>query len=201
MGERALVLITAPTAEPVTTAEAKAHLRVDISDDDTLIDRLITAARRRVEHDSLHALLTQTWELVLGGFPDADRIELPHPPLASITSVTYVDSAGASTAWASSNYAADTDSTPGRLVLGYGKSWPTFTPRPYSAVKVRYVAGWTAAASVPAELRQALLLLVAHWYEQREAVPTGNGGVSAVPVPLAYDALISDYRHRARRWA
>ncbi|MCG3168189.1 MAG: hypothetical protein POELPBGB_03989 [Bacteroidia bacterium] len=184
----------------MTTAEAKTHCRVDISDDDALIDRLITAARRRVEHDSLHALLTQTWELVLGGFPDADRIELPYPPLQSITSVTYVDSAGASTTWSSSNYHADTDSTPGRLVAAYGVSWPTFTPRPYSAVRVRYVAGWTAADSVPAELRQAVLLLVGHWYEQREAVLVGNAGVGAVPLPLAYDALIADYRHRARRF-
>lgn len=201
MSERALTLITAPASEPVTVAEAKAHCRVDISDDDTLIERLITAARRRVEHDCLHALLTQTWELVLGGFPDSDRIELPYPPLQSITSVTYINSANASTVWGSSNYHADTDRTPGRLVAAYGVSWPSFTPRPYSAVKVRYVAGWTAAANVPAELRQALLLLVAHWYEQREAVMTGNGGLAALPLPLAYDALIADYRHRARRWA
>ncbi len=69
-----LVLFTAPATEPVTTAEAKTHLRVDTSDDDTLIGTLITVARRRVENDSRHQLVTATWDYTLDRFPECDEL-------------------------------------------------------------------------------------------------------------------------------
>lgn len=192
-----LYTVTAPTAEPVSRTEAKAHLRVDTSDDDTYIDTLITVARRRVEADSLHALLTQTLELRLSGFPSGNAIELPAPPLQSVTSVKYTDADEAVTTVATSVYAADTYSTPGRVVLKAGQSWPVFTPSPANPVTIRYVAGWTSAGAVPADLRQAVLLLVGHLYEHREPVNIGN---IVTPLPLAYDSLIAEYRAKARRF-
>ncbi len=195
-----LYTVTAPTAEPVSRTEAKAHLRVDTSDDDTYIDTLITVARRRVEADSLHALMTQTLELRLAGFPLGNAVELPLPPLQSVTSVKYTDSDEVTTTVATTVYSTDVYSTPGRVVLKYGQSWPSFVASPSNPVTIRYVAGWTSAGAVPADLRQAVLLLIAQLYEQREPVLTGNAGAAAVVLPLAYDSLIAEWRNRARRW-
>ena len=168
MIQRALKSVTPPASEPVTLAEAKLHVRQDLDTDDTLITGLITAAREEVERISWHALLTQTWELVLDRWPAGDAIELPRPPLQSVTSVKYTDSSGAETTWSAANYVVDTDSTPGRIVLAYSVTWPTVVLQPTGGIRVRYVAGWTSAANVPQAIKQALLLLVGHWYETRE---------------------------------
>lgn len=191
----ALQLVTAPAAEPVSRTEAKAHLRVDSSDDDTLIDSLITAARRQVETITRRALVTQTWDLYLDGFPEGDCIEIPRPPLASVASVKYTDYAGAQTTWDASNYVVDTTSLVGRVVLAYAKSWPSFTPYPSNPVVIRFTAGYGGASSVPQEIKQAMLLLIAEWYERREATHIGLQGASAVtPLPFAVDALLATYR-------
>lgn len=85
-------LITAPAVEPVTVAEARAHLYVGHSDDDAIIGAFIAAAREDCEHRTQRALVTQTWERTLDGFPAA--ISLPMAPLASVTSVKYIDGDG-----------------------------------------------------------------------------------------------------------
>lgn len=86
-----LVLQTAPTTEPVTTAEAKTHLRVTTSDDDTYIGTLITVARRHVETITGRALINQTWDYFLDNFPPGDKIVIPLPRLSSVTTVKYTD--------------------------------------------------------------------------------------------------------------
>lgn len=171
----ALILVTAPTAEPVSLAEAKLHLRVDATDEDTMISSLITAAREYCENFQGRAYVEQTWELVLDAFPAGDYIELPRPPLRSVVSLTYTDSAGAATVWDPANYIVDTASQPGRLVLAYDKTWPSVTLQPAGGIKVRFTAGYgTGASAVPARVKQAMLLLIGHWYEHREAVITGT---------------------------
>lgn len=169
-------LITAPAIEPVTTAEAKAHLRVDIADDDTLIDNLVKAAREQAESFTGRALLTQTWEYALDGFPAENHIDLPKPPLQSVTSVTYYDTDGAAHTFAATSYYVDKSMEPGRLVLDYGETWPSETLRPSSgAVVIKFKAGYgDAATTVPQSIRQAILLLVGHWYEAREAIIVGT---------------------------
>lgn len=190
----AIKVITPPSTEPVTLAEARLHLRVDETADDALITGLITAAREEIERRSWHALCTQTLELVLDAWPCNGVIRIPRPPLQSVTSVTYTDSAGAVTTWSSSDYIVAGDKIPGEIVPGYGLTWPSTTLYPREAIRVRYTAGFGAAADVPQSLRQAVLLLVGTWYENREGIATSG----AVPhaVPFAVDALVMNYHHR-----
>lgn len=189
-----LVTITEPTAEPVSLSEAKLHLRVDHTDEDTLISGLIAGARGQIEQLSWHALMTQTLELVLDGWPCGDTIELPYPPLQSVTSITYKDSDGVITTWNSDQYVIAADSVPGRVVLAPGCGWPGTTLWSAEAIRVRFVAGWLSAAVVPQRLKQALLLLVGEWYAMREA----NAG-NVQEIPFAVSAICSDYRLRVRR--
>lgn len=183
----------APAIEPVTLAETKAHLRVDTSDDDALITALITAAREYVEGASRRALITQTWRYSLDSWPEGDEIELPKPPLQSVSSVKYYADDGTEYTLSTFAYIVDTDSEPGRIALAYGESWPSLTLYPAGAIRITYVAGYgDAASAVPQHLRQAILMLVAHWYENRE---TTTIGAVAREVPLAVESLI--YLHRA----
>lgn len=178
---------TAPDHEPVDLAEAKAHLRVDGSEEDSLIDALIVAARRQAELTSRRALVTRTLEAQLDCWPQDNCIELAYPPLQSVTSITYIDSAGASATLPSADYIVDKHSQPGRIVLGYGKSWPSPTLRPGAAITVRYVAGYGDAEDVPQEYKQAMLLLIGHFFEHREAVAAG---VTLNTLPLGVEALL-----------
>jgi uncharacterized phiE125 gp8 family phage protein len=184
-----LKLFTAPASEPITTNEAKAHLRIDASDEDNLITGYITAARQLCELYARRALVTQTWDLSLEQWPGCDQIELPRPPLQSVTSISYIDSNGATSTLASSSYIVDTASEPGRVILAYGATWPTVTLRPGPAITVRYVAGYGAAAAVPELYKQALKLIVGHFFENREQVVL-QPGLTVAQLPMAAQALL-----------
>lgn len=169
----ALKLVTAPATEPLTLTEAKTHLRVDGSDDDTYITSLITVARKYCEGFQNRAYITQTYDLTLDAFP-INNITLKPPPIQSVTSIKYYDTAGTEYTFDASNYIVDTDSEPGRISLGYLKTWPIITLQPINGVKIRFTAGYgDAASSVPETVKQAMLLLIGHWYENREPVITG----------------------------
>ena len=119
----ALELVTAPTIEPVTLAEAKTHLRVDGADEETLISGLIKTAREWCEGYQNRAFIMQTWRLYLDEWPE-EYIRVPRPPLASVTSIKYTDSAGVINIWPVTEYLVDTHSKPGRILRAYGKCWP-----------------------------------------------------------------------------
>jgi uncharacterized phiE125 gp8 family phage protein len=184
-----LRIVTPPAAEPVTLAEAKAHLRLEGTEDDTYVSVLIQAARQHVEDVCWRGVVTQTREAVLEAFPYGEAVDLPGGNLGAISFVTYTDADGASQTLDASAYEADTVSVPGRLVLAYGESWPS-TRCQWDAVRIRYTVGW-AVADVPAPIKQAMLLLVAQLYENR--VPEVVG-VSLGKVAFAVDALLSPYR-------
>jgi uncharacterized phiE125 gp8 family phage protein len=189
----ALKLITAPAAEPVSTSEAKSHLRVDTTADDTYIGTLITVARQNVESHLRRALISQTWEVVLDAFP-AGVIRLPKPPLASVTSIKYTDDEGNESTYSSDNYVVDSDTEPGRVVLKSGQTWPAVTLAAANGVRVRYVAGYGAAGSnVPQAIRQAILLVIGSLYENREDVLVAQG-VSIGVLPFGVVALLAPYR-------
>lgn len=183
-------LITPPPEEPVSLVEAKLHCRVDISDDDDLIGQLVQAAREVCESRSSRAFVTQTWEVSLPAFsrghlpgaavltwetallyPGGGPIALPRSPLQSVTSVTYVDFAGNTQTVNSALYQVSGVGTPsgGAVQALYGLTWPSARYQAES-VKVRYVAGYGAAGAVPAAAKQAILLLVGHWYLNREVI-------------------------------
>lgn len=180
---------SAPTVEPISLIEAKAHLRVVDNEENTLIESLIVAARRMAEMISRRALVTRTLEAVFDRWPRDNMIMLAYPPLQSISSITYIDSAGGSNVMPGADYFADAHSEPGRLVLAYGASWPSATLRPAAAITIRYVAGYGDPEDVPENYRQAMLLMIGHFYENREAVVAGQG-VTISQLPMAVDSLL-----------
>lgn len=154
-----LTQTVSPTIEPVTRAEAKAWARIDGNEQDAIIDDLIAAARLRVENDlGGKQLINATWALTLDRFPPS--IKLPRPPLGSVTSIQYIDTAGATQTLATSVYKVITDGVFGVIVEAYGQTWPS-TRDEKNAVTVTYVAGYGAtAADVPESLRSAIRMLV-----------------------------------------
>lgn len=167
--------VTAASAYPVTRTEAKSHLRVDISDDDTLIDGLIAAATQYVENFTGRALVERTLRADLPYF--CDSICLPHRPIIAISSVKYYDTASPSVlqTLSSSVYSL----SQGVVRRNYGASWESTYPRA-DAVQIQYTAGYLSTASpkdvdapVPRALKQALLLVVGDLYENREGKIVG----------------------------
>lgn len=197
----AAVRIIDATSEPVSLADAQAWLRVDSQDDATEITTLITTARQIVEDFTGRALLTQTWRLVASEWPEGrfagveNVVQLPRSPLASVTSVKYYpENGGAQATFASSNYHVVTALTPGAIVIADGASWPDLAVRP-DAVEVNFTAGEASAATVPAGLRHAVLLVLAHLYELRSPVNVGNI-VNELPFSLRH--LLES--HRVEGW-
>jgi uncharacterized phiE125 gp8 family phage protein len=189
-----LSLVTAPTVEPVSVAEAKLHAKIDSEDEDSQVLDWIRAATRKVEHDTEMALLTQTWDLSIGAFPGYSpyTVTLPIRPVQSITHVKYWNAAGTEQTWLGTNYFLD----PSTLSLGLtvNGTWPTDL-RELQPGTIRFVAGYTSADLVPEDLRQAIKLLVGHFNINRQTI---NIGTSVTPIDLGYDALIAPYvRHLA----
>lgn len=185
--------VTAPAETPVTLSEAKAHLRVLNVSQDALITALIEAATTHLEgrHGILgRALVTQTWDTRIDRFPwqARGRLELPLPPLQTVTWIKYIDDVGAEQTLATDQYAVDPQHLIGCVRPAYGKQWPT-TLCDEGAVRIRFVAGYGAASAVPRPIKQAILLLVGHWWVHREAVGDAGG-----PMALAVEALTSPFR-------
>lgn len=171
----ARTLITAPTVEPVTLAEARNHLRVDTADDDALIQRCLVSARRWAEMYTRRAFVTQTWEAMYDHWPRV--LEVPLPPLQSVIQVSYRTSANVLVVVPPVTYIVDVISTPGRVVLAPGQTWPGDSLWPANPIVVRFTAGYGLAAAVPDDIKSAILLMTGYLYEYREQ--------AAHPVPKA----------------
>lgn len=197
-------LVTQPAQEPITLAQFKEHARISRDDEDATIKGYIAAARLYAETRQRRQLITATWRLTLDGFPcagvtypygcytygtepDQFAIKVPRPPLQSVTSITYVDTDGVTQTLDDDLYRVDAESEPGRITPAYNQSWPYTRPQT-NAVTVTFVAGYGATpATVPATTRQAIEMLAAHFYENREAILTGT---IATPTPLAVESLL-----------
>lgn len=186
----ALVLTAAPAVEPISLAEAKAHLRIDADDEDALLTALIVAARMFIERTLGFALITQGWSYFLDFWPRSSCVTLPTSPVLSVSAVTLHDTTGGSTELDAGDYAMDVLSQPARLVLK-GAS-PSVVARELNAFEIAFTAGYGDAASdVPPPIRHAVTLLVAHWFERREPVVLGLG---ATEVPATIAGLLLPYR-------
>ena len=175
---------TAPTVEPVTLAQAKAHLRVDHAHEDDYITARIVGARKFIENQTRRVLIETTRTMYLDEFPD--EIRPPGGTLMSVTWIKYYDTDGVLQTMSSSDYVVDVARTPGAIYLAYDESWPSIRAIP-NAIEVKYKVGYGAAASnVPGDLIDAVLMLVAHRYENREAAV----GDSLSAVPLAVQTII-----------
>jgi len=172
------VLSTAPTIFPISLEDAKDHLRLSGDAEDDYVQSLIYTAIDWAEQFTGRRLLTQTWKYYLDDWPEArddgSYIRLPFGQLKSVTSVVYTDSDEDDTTWDSDEYIVDIESEPGRVVLGYGYTWPSFTASPSNPICITYVCGWTASASVPTNIKHAIKLMVTDLYNDRETMLFGN---------------------------
>lgn len=166
-------IITQPTIEPLTLAEAKLHCRIDSDDTarDTLITALIQAARERAEHLTGRNFLTQTWEAQLDKFPDA--IALDRPPFQSVTYVKYLDLNGALQTLSTASYSADLNGLRAYIVPAYSLQWPE-TYKDINAVTVRWASGYTSAALVPESVKQYMRLVISDFNEHSTATVAGT---------------------------
>jgi uncharacterized phiE125 gp8 family phage protein len=200
----ALVVVTQPTSEPVSVVEAKNFLRVSVTDDDALIAGLIQAAREMVEAFTGRSLVRKQYRQSLDAFPYytdsivsqnayppsyyalprysttlwnySQLIKLFAPPLVSVDSLKYIDPSGTEQTLDPSKYIVDSDSEPARIFPAVGQFWPPVLYVP-NAVKITFTAGFTADASqVPQAVKTACLMLVANFYENREAAQPGSFG-------------------------
>lgn len=162
----ARTLITAPTVEPVTLAEARNHLRVDTADDDALIQRCLVSARRWAEMYTRRAFVTQTWEAFYPRWLQA--FEVPLPPLQAVAQVSYRTSANVLLVVPPATYIVDVFSSPGRVVLASGQAWPGDSLWLVHPIAVRFTAGYGLAAAVPDDIKSAILLMTGYLYEYRE---------------------------------
>lgn len=180
----ALTLVVPPASEPMTTAQAKKHLRVDGADEDEEIASLISAARVEAERVTGRQLLTATLAFSMDRFPP--EIRLPRPPLQSVESITYIDNAGVQQTMASGDYHVDFDTKPARITPTYGKCWPW--PRwQTGAVVVTFVAGETAISDIDPMIIHAMRLMIGGWYANRETVVVGS---TATVLPMGADSIL-----------
>jgi uncharacterized phiE125 gp8 family phage protein len=207
-----LEVSTAPTIEPVTLIEVKDFLRVTGTDDDALISELIVAARRAGEDFTRRTFITTTYKLSLDDWPSGSTVDdglregtrigadlrsearwlgLPKPPLQTVTSVTTFDDGDVATVWPASSYFVDATSEPGRIVPRSGQTFPTAT-RVANGIEIVFKAGYgNNAQDVRREIRQGILMLIAHYYEQREPVVVGE---SVARTPAGVEALWRPFR-------
>ncbi len=181
------ILTTPPSVEPISLAEAKAHLRVTHADDDIYINTLITAARSTVEQFCGLALLQQSWSVFHDAWPELGVFSLPLAPVLAITDLLIYGEDDVAAVLDPAHYVLDSASRPCRLVLRQGRNFPTLGRR-VNGIEIKLNAGFGATAdSVPAPIKQALLIIVADWYASR-------GDVDAGPMPLSARCLLHPYR-------
>lgn len=177
-------VVTAPATEPITLAEAKAHLRDPVSQDDTYIATLITVARQWAEHEAQRSFASQTLRAVVSEF--GDGVELARGPVSTVVHVRYLDAAGLQQTLTSTAYYLDRSALVPVVRLAYNQAWPTLYPQAGS-IEVQYAAGtWTEP---PRTAFQYMLLLIGSMYENREA----DAERAATRLPFA-DRLLDPYR-------
>jgi uncharacterized phiE125 gp8 family phage protein len=183
------VLITAPSIEPVSLNEAKAWLRLDNTDEDSMITALITAARLTVEAASRRLLISQNWRLVMDHWPVGGIVKVQLSPFKTILAARSFDINGNATTYDPTGFIVDKASEPARIMAA--NNIAPVTGRPFAGIELDVQLGFGANASdVPQPLRQAILLLVALWFENR-----GDGiGGAGEPLPPAIKALITPFK-------
>ena len=185
-----LQLVTPPAGEPVSLAEAKLHLRVDVDDDDSLIGSLIAAARQSAETLTGRQMITARWKLVLDAFP-CHAIFLAKCPVQSVVNIQYLDMNGMSQTLPLVDYVVDTSCEPARITPVFGKTWPPTLPQ-IGAVTITFDAGYGAASAVPEGIKSWIKLRVGSLYAHREEMSILMRG-RIDPLPFV-DGLLDPYR-------
>lgn len=183
-----LTLVTAPAERVVTVDELRLHTRSENANEDDFLGTLIDAATEQAEAFCRRRFVTQTWRATFDGFPH-HAIVLPRPPLVSVTYLRYLDTSGIEQTLSSDLYSVKTGAVPGRIVQAYGTCWPIARCEEDS-VRVQYVCGYGGAASVPAGIRQGVLLIASTLYANRETVAP----VSMQQIPHSAEWLLGPHR-------
>ena len=175
-------------ASPVDLADVKEHLRVETADEDSLIQSYVDAAVAYLEgpYGGGFVLGSQVWEYYTDHFPA--QFHLPLYPVQSVDEIRYVDDAGQEQTLATTKYRIDTVSNPARIRPGYDVTWPITRALEPNAVAVQFTAGFDP---LPADLRQLVLFMVAHYYEMRSPVISGMVSSS---VEFTIESILSKYR-------
>jgi uncharacterized phiE125 gp8 family phage protein len=179
-------VVTAPSTEPLSLVEAKLHCNIesDFTDDDALVSALIRTATEQAENYTRRAFVQRTHELLLPAFPACQVIEIPSPPIQSISYVRYLDLDGTPQTVSAADYQLDAYREPALLKPAYLTVWPISTRSDFNAVQIGYVCGYAGigspasdldyTAAVPESVKQWLRIRVATLYAQREALVAGT---------------------------
>jgi uncharacterized phiE125 gp8 family phage protein len=184
------ILLTGPSVEPLTLAEAKNYLRVEHDDDDAAVGALIAAARIHIETQTRRALITQTWRFIADAWPSDGRLRLSPAPLQQILAARVYELDGTTVTVDTEAFVIDKAAAPPLIAF---MPWSLPTPgRDTGGIELDIKVGYgDAAASVPEPLRQAMRLLIAHWYENRGVAAFGS---AMTLLPANIGALLAPYR-------
>jgi len=178
-------LKTPPPEEPVSLSEIKDHLRIEHSDHDTILEGLIQASREYVEQVTARAIVEQTRVAYFKDWP-VNYFEVSGSPLESVTEVRYTNTSGTTNTFSSDNYSVVTATEPGRLVLGYSKTWPSGTLLYESyPIEIEFVAGYKADDTVSPT-------------DYRANVPEAIQNAICLDVELRYDRPPESYQERIK---
>jgi uncharacterized phiE125 gp8 family phage protein len=192
-GDKAYVRAVATVATATCDFSVDVALQTLATDEDTLLDSLITAARTHAERFCRRSFITTSWTLRLDKFPSGvGAIDMPRPPLITVTTLKYYNGSGVlTTLTENTDYLVDTASEPGRITLPVSKLWPSPQQRA-NAVEIAFTAGYGASASaVPEEIKIAVKMLAGHWYENRNVMIEGH---IVADTPLSVSSLL--WMHR-----
>lgn len=181
------VLVTPPSAEPLTLDEARAHLLLNTTDGDEDLAAKVAGARIDAESFCGRQFVTATWRLTLDRFPDGPEIALPRPPVQSVTAVRYLDADGVLQTWSAANYFTALAGTPARVVRKPSVSWPTTQEGRPEAVQIEFVAGYGGPTAVPEDLRDAIRLILGDRWANRGDV------IAAMEIPAAARRLLMQH--------
>ena len=195
MRRTGLQLVTSATGEPIELDEVKTHLRLEIghTDEDDYLNGLISAARSKVEDITNLKLMPQTWKVHYDNWSTQDYMTIPMGPLTSMpsTGIVYTMSTGNSTTFSSTKWSYSTVERKPRVILEYGKSWPSDTLGTIDPVSFECKVGYGGSSAVPKRIKQAMYMFISHWYENREPYLIAQ---SVDTIPDTINALLSDYR-------
>jgi uncharacterized phiE125 gp8 family phage protein len=191
-----LVMITGPTATPISLAELKAQTRVDDASEDALLAAYVRSATDAIEGMTGLRMIDQTWEYTIDTFPECCAwLRLPLAPLLALEQITYLDVQGVAQTLPVTTYLIRGLGSvqPARLVLAPGQTWPS-TWHGHGAVMIRFRAGWIDHNGLPEALRQAVLMLAAYWFGQREAASIGPDSGPVSHIPFGVRELVESFK-------
>jgi len=181
---------TPPTAEPLTLAEVKAHLRLDDGEEDALLSSLIATAREHLERETGLCLMAQSWRLYLDDWPADGIIRIGKSPVQVIQAVTVFDADGDAVHVSLEDHLLDGAGRPARLWLRH----PPVPGQPLNGIEIDFSAGYgEAGTDVPDTLKRAMLIHIGHMFAFRGVVSPDQ---QPAGIPDGYERLIAPFRMR-----